>query len=172
VGGLAGVSVGGPAVGAETISQSYSSGTVTLRAGPGRRAAGRLGHRQNRRRIFDWGSQCIRAFGVGGLIGYGSVVATTPTGTWRPPGNHKRWWSGAHNRQLKAALPPGFADTSGGLFRQSLTLFLLGVHAPSSITLTAAPDPSTVGQSVTFTATIAGLGGGVPTGNVTFFGRS
>lgn len=42
----------------------------------------------------------------------------------------------------------------------------------SSTTLTAAPNPADVGQSVTLTAQVAGSGGGTPTGSVSFLDRS
>ncbi len=42
------------------------------------------------------------------------------------------------------------------------------VKSASSTVLTAAPNPSTVGQQVVFTATVTGTGG-TPTGTVTFF---
>jgi parallel beta-helix repeat protein len=43
--------------------------------------------------------------------------------------------------------------------------------ASAAVTLTSAPNPSTFGQSVTFTATVAAVapGAGLPTGTVTFF---
>jgi hypothetical protein len=44
-------------------------------------------------------------------------------------------------------------------------------EAATTTTLTASPDPSTFGQSVTFTATVAGAGG-IPTGTVTFMDSS
>ena len=39
---------------------------------------------------------------------------------------------------------------------------------PSSIVVASSADPSTVGQSVMFTATVTGSDGGIPTGEVTF----
>lgn len=40
--------------------------------------------------------------------------------------------------------------------------------APTTTTLTSSPNPSQTGQTVTFTATVAGQYGGTPTGTVTF----
>lgn len=40
--------------------------------------------------------------------------------------------------------------------------------APTTTSLTSSPNPSNVGQTVTFTATVAGQYGGTPTGTVTF----
>jgi len=43
-----------------------------------------------------------------------------------------------------------------------------GVAATTTTTLTSAPNPSIVGQSVTFTATVAPQSGGSPTGSISF----
>ncbi|HQR66975.1 MAG TPA: Ig-like domain repeat protein, partial [Thermoanaerobaculia bacterium] len=50
----------------------------------------------------------------------------------------------------------------------SLALSQVVNKAPSAAAVSATPNPSTFGQSVTFTATASGLGG-TPTGSVTFF---
>jgi len=42
------------------------------------------------------------------------------------------------------------------------------LRAPTTTTLTSSPNPSRVGQSVKFTATVTGQYGGTPTGSVTF----
>jgi hypothetical protein len=42
------------------------------------------------------------------------------------------------------------------------------LKAPTTTTLTSSPNPSQVGQSVKFTATVTGQYGGTPTGSVTF----
>ncbi|GAA1145708.1 hypothetical protein GCM10009579_80780 [Streptomyces javensis] len=73
---------------------------------------------------------------------------------------------------LVAVVPPnvpGPADitvtTAGG----SVTVPNgFGYVAPSTTTVTSAPDPSVVGQPVTFTAVVAGVPAGTPTGTVTF----
>lgn len=44
--------------------------------------------------------------------------------------------------------------------------------ATSSLSLTSSPNPSTVGQAVSFTATVTGAYGGVATGTVTFYNGS
>jgi hypothetical protein len=55
-----------------------------------------------------------------------------------------------------------FAPSSSAPLKQRV------VKAMTSTTLTSAPNPSQVGQSVEFTATVSGQYGGTPTGSVTF----
>ena len=47
--------------------------------------------------------------------------------------------------------------------------FYPGTCVIGNMTLTSTPNPSVVGQPVTFTATISGLNGVIPTGTVTFY---
>src|SRR6202453_583483 len=67
---------------------------------------------------------------------------------------------------------PDFLAVSNGL---ALEVFLNTIHsqtvtAPTTTALTASASTVTVGQSVTFTATVAPVSGtGIPTGSVTFF---
>ncbi len=93
-------------------------------------------------------------------VGLTSLSATrTPRDkqTVRPPRTH-HWRSIGTVAVLACAfLLPAFAAQAAGT-------------TPSSIpTFTSSANPSTTGQSVTFTATVSGNGAGTPTGTVDFF---
>jgi poly(3-hydroxybutyrate) depolymerase len=64
------------------------------------------------------------------------------------------------------AVYPGDANFAGST---SETLAQVVNPAPTTTTLTSSPDPSNLGQNVTFTATVTGQFGGTPTGSVAFF---
>jgi subtilase family serine protease len=49
-----------------------------------------------------------------------------------------------------------------------ITLTVTPAVEPTTTSLTSAPNPSGLGQTVTFTATVLGSGGAMPTGSVTF----
>jgi hypothetical protein len=55
-----------------------------------------------------------------------------------------------------------FQPSSSARLKQKVT------KAATATTLTSSPNPSQVGQSVTFTATVTGQYGGTPTGSITF----
>lgn len=60
-------------------------------------------------------------------------------------------------------------DQATGIGSLNLNQLTLAVNQPTTITLTAAPNPSNFGQSVTFTATVSPVSGAdVPTGSVVF----
>ncbi len=63
----------------------------------------------------------------------------------------------------------GFSASTGGStnYHEIRNLTVKGVKTSSSTTLEADPNPSILGQTVTFTATVIGAGG-TPTGTVTF----
>jgi hypothetical protein len=72
------------------------------------------------------------------------------------------------------AIAPTLVDPTGKLGNYKVTLIngtLIVVQASTTTTLSASPNPSTFGQSVTLTATVAPIapGAGTATGKVTFF---
>jgi len=67
---------------------------------------------------------------------------------------------GTHNIQAVYSGDSNYAGSSSNVVVQK-------VHYDSKITLTSTPNPSTLGQSVTFTAKVTGSSG-TPTGNVDF----
>lgn len=92
----------------------------------------------------------VNTIGTGTLTG---GVATTSTSTLTV---------GTHSITAAYGGDTNFSGSNSAALSQTVN------RASSTTTLTSSPNPSTVNQQVTFTATVAGHNGGTPTGSITF----